>query len=171
MVFRLDYFPMTWAPMYSAVIASDDYVVSSMDKDKLKENGFLVKHQDGTRSKVNYKDLNIPFRSFWRIYSQRPYHIGPQVHRFAINEDGPYDVIKKDWEKLVFDIINKTLAYDTTHPKYVVEVTVAKSFLFFTDSKSDMRLEKTIEDTLTIYLGKPHADLLVSRPFLKKLVE
>lgn len=162
---------MTWAPMYSAVVMSDDYVVSAMDKDKLKENGFLVKHRDGTESKINYKDLNLPFRSFWRIYSQRPYNIGPQVHRFAINKNGPYNVIERDWEKRVFDIINKTLDYGPAHPKYVTEVTVAKSFLFFTDSKSDLRLEKTIEDTLTIYLEKPHKDLLISRPYLSRVVE
>ena len=111
-IFKWDYFPMTWAPMYSAVKASDDYVLSVLDKESVRGKGFRAKHRDGTYSNITYKDLNVPFRSFWQIYSQRTYGIGPQVHRFAINEHGPDHVIKRDWNKQLFQTVNKTL--DTT---------------------------------------------------------
>ncbi|MDA1121911.1 MAG: hypothetical protein O2887_15720 [Bacteroidetes bacterium] len=170
-IFRLDYFPMTWAPMYSAVKASDNYVISTLDLENVRNEGFIAKHQDGSMSNITYKDLNVPFRSFWQIYSQRTYGFGPQVHRFAVNEHGPYNYIERDWETKLFSTINKTLGYDQTNPKYVVELTVSKSFLFFTNTKSNLTLAKTINDTLTIRIGNSQKDIFITRPYLLDVVE
>ena len=170
-IFKLDYFPITWAPMYSAAKASDNYVISALDRDHVREVGFLAKHRDGSTSNITYRDLNVPFRSFWQIYSQRTYGFGPQVHRFAINEHGPYNNIERDWNRKLFETVNRTLGHNPGDDKYVVELTVSKSFLFFEKTKSDLTLAKTIKDTLTIYVNQPDLDPAETRPFLLDVAE
>lgn len=162
---------MTWAPMYSAVVASDNYVISALDRDKVRNEGFLVKHRDGSRSNVTYKDLNVPLRSFWQIYSQRTYGFGPQVHRFAINEFGPYNLIEVNWNERLFNTLNKTLGYSEDDPKFITEITATKYFHFFEETRTNPQLNHTITDTLTIKINDPHFDPAASRPYLKELVE
>ena len=169
-VFKIDYFPLTWAPMYAAIKSTEEYKITKMDKKEVKEEGFLVKHQDGTTSNITFKDLNIPFRNFYPIYSQRIYNIGPPKHRRAIDQYGKINTIEIDWETRLFNVLNNTLGYQESDPKFIVEISASKTILIYTDTKTNIRLDRSIEDVITIKWGQP-GESLKNKPFLVGLDE
>lgn len=161
---------MTWAPMYSAIKSTDEYKVTVLDKKQLKEEGFVVKHRDGTESTVKDKDLNIPFRNFYPLYSQRIYSIAPPKHRRAIDQFGKINTVDIDWETRLFNTLNKTLGYEESDPKYIVQISASKTILFYKNSKTDLTLDRSIDDTITIELGQSGKSLK-SKPYLIGLDE
>ncbi len=169
-IFRLDYFPMTWAPMYSAVKSTDDYKITVLDKKQLKEKGFVVKHRDGSASTVVSEDLNIPFRNFYPLYSQRIYSIGPPKHRRAIDQYGKVNAVDIDWETRLFNSLNQTFGYNENDPKFIVEISASKTILFYKNSKTDLTLDRSIHDTITIAWKQP-GKALKDKPYLIGLDE
>jgi hypothetical protein len=67
-IFRIDYFPLTWVPMYSGYKPRETISVKVFDKDK-EQKGFKVTYRDGSTGYVSSKDLNIPKPHFRRLYN------------------------------------------------------------------------------------------------------
>ena len=130
-IFRIDYFPLTWVPMYSSYYPDDTITAKVWDKDRI-SRGLLVTHRDGSTSYLSHKDLNIPKPNFRRLYYQRMFGSGPPKHRQGdrnlsqLNrlirglEEGEsnYSV---DWEWRMFWSLNKTLGYEPPDPRFVVK--------------------------------------------------
>jgi len=131
-IFRIDYFPLTWVPMYSVFEPSETISAKVWEKDKYGK-GILVTHRDGSTSYVSSKDLNIPKPNFRRLYYSRIFGSAPPKHKQgntelgAINrwvrgldEDEPNFSV--DWDWRMFWTLNKTLGHEPSDPKFIVRM-------------------------------------------------
>jgi len=131
-IFRIDYFPLTWVPMYSVYAPSDTISAKVWDKDQYKK-GLKVTHRDGSISYVSYKDLNIPKPNFRRLYYSRIFGTAPPKHKQGNTELGPLNrwirgldkgelYFSVDWEWRMFWTINKTLGHEPPDPQFIIRM-------------------------------------------------
>ena len=131
-IFRIDYFPLTWVPMYSVYEPRETIAVKVWDKDKYRK-GLKVTHRDGSTSYVSYKDLNIPKPNFRRLYYSRIFGTAPPKHKQGNTELGPMNRwirgleedepnFSVDWEWRMFWTLNKTLRHEPHDPKFIVRI-------------------------------------------------
>jgi len=131
-ILRIDYFPLTWVPMYSVFEPSETISAKVWDKDKYGK-GILVTHRDGSTSYVSAKDLNIPKPNFRRLYYSRIFGSAPPKHKQGntelgsinrwvrgLDEDEPYFSV--DWDWRMFWTLNKTLQHEPSDPKFIVRM-------------------------------------------------
>lgn len=137
---RCDSFPLTWAPMYVAHHSADTYSLTAMDKSELKANGFGITRRNGTRGRVTHEDLNTPFRTFWPLYAERAFGIGPPKHRRAVDDEGAYNTVEVDWPLRLFDTLNRTLGLDPSDPEFIVEIRASRRVIEFADIHSRPRI-------------------------------
>ena len=71
--FRIDRFPLSWAPMYSVwkPPQKDVLMVRDVDPERMKTEGFRVTRRDGSEGFVNRRDLNVRGSSMRRMYFRR----------------------------------------------------------------------------------------------------
>ncbi len=131
-IFRIDYFPLTWVPMYSVFEPSETISAKVWDKDQYRK-GLKVTHRDGSTSFISYKDLNIPKPNFRRLYYSRIFGTAPPKHKQGntklgalnrwvrgLDEGEPYFSV--DWEWRMFWTINKTLRHEPHDPQFIVRM-------------------------------------------------
>ena len=129
-LFRIDRFPLTWAPMYSTHSPGDSVSVRVLDEERMGQ-GIIVTHRDGTTSFVTKSDLNLPKWHFWRLYYERMFANGPNkfskgnanVDRLNLWIRGlaPGEpVFQVDWNWRVMRSLNKTLGYEPSDPGFIV---------------------------------------------------
>ena len=98
-IFRIDYFPLTWVPMYSVYEPRETIAVKVWDKDKYRK-GLKVTHRDRSTSYVSYKDLNIPQPNFRRLYYSRIFGTAPRNTSKATRNWGRSTDGSADWRKM-----------------------------------------------------------------------
>jgi len=131
-LFRVDRFPLTWAPMYS-VFKPDDTISTRVNDKELIRKGLRLTHRDGSTSYVSYPDLNIPRSNFKRLWGSLLFGHDPPKHKQgntslgAINRwvrglDATEPNFDVDWAWRVFWTINKTLELDPSDPRFVTRI-------------------------------------------------
>lgn len=131
-IFRIDYFPLTWVPMYSVYEPSEIISTSIKDKAAIKK-GFRVTHRDGSISYVSYKDLNMPKPNFGRLYNAIIFGHDPPKHkqgntslglinRWIRGLDDNERNFSVDWEWRMFWTINKTLRLEPGDPQFITRI-------------------------------------------------
>lgn len=131
-IFRIDYFPLTWVPMYSVYEPRETISVKVWDKDKYRK-GLKVTYRDGSTGYVSYKDLNIPKPNFRRLYYSRMFGTAPPKHKQGnielgtlnqwvrgLEEDEPR--FEVNWEWRMFWTLNKTLGHEPSDPKFIIRI-------------------------------------------------
>jgi len=135
-IFRIDYFPLTWVPMYSVYEPSETISKSIKDKAAMRK-GLRVTHRDGSISYVSYKDLNIPKPNYRRLHFSRTFGTAPPKHKQGNTELGSLNRFVRglnedesnfsvDWEWRMFWTLNKTLQFKPADPKFIVRIEVSK---------------------------------------------
>ncbi len=84
---RIDYFPLSWVPMYGLHEPKSELVVGVGDKLR-RDQGFFALRADGERARISARTLNVPKSNFRRLYAQRAFNNGPPHHsreRVALN--------------------------------------------------------------------------------------
>jgi hypothetical protein len=119
---RSDRFPLTWAPMYSAMTPNTSNVHKSLlqDRKRLDEQGFRVTYLNGEESWLPRRPLNLPKRSMWRYYYHASWNRNTarvsynnlrltdfERRIWGLGPDEDYEVI--DWHRRLFHAVNRTL--------------------------------------------------------------
>lgn len=131
-LFRVDRFPLSWAPMYSVFKPGETISTRVNDKAAIRK-GLHLTHRDGSTSYVSRTDLNMPRSNFKRLWGSLLFGHDPPKHKQGntslgsinrwirgLDQDEPnFDV---DWEWRVFWTVNKTLGLEPTDPGFVVRV-------------------------------------------------
>ncbi|MGH0038238.1 MAG: hypothetical protein ACQGVK_24670 [Myxococcota bacterium] len=131
-VFRIDRYPLTWAPMYSTYSVSET-VKRRVESQERARKGFRVRHRDGSSSFVGARDLNISKWIMSRVYYQRAFGKGPIKHRQGnqnlgalnrwIRGLGPDEPrFEVDWTPRLFWTLNKTLGFEPDDPEFIVRI-------------------------------------------------
>ena len=129
-IFRIDYFPLTWVPMYSDYKYGPSMSVPVGDLNKM-NRGFEVKRQNGHVDFIGPKELNIPASRFRRIYYQRAFGEGPvQYFRFrrgmsrmnlALHDwISPITTESIDWQQRVLRSLNETFYLTPGDPDFII---------------------------------------------------
>jgi hypothetical protein len=137
---RLDYFPLTWAPMYSAW-QPEEVTSNRVVEDAVYMRGLLVTRRDGSTGHLGARELNIVRNHMYRLYYQRAFGQPPVTWRHAVaslspfnrwlrglepGEEGPPD----DTEFRVFRSLNRTFGLEPDDPGFVVRVQAAYDILY-----------------------------------------
>ncbi|MFQ5504949.1 MAG: hypothetical protein ACE5F1_09170 [Planctomycetota bacterium] len=133
MLFRIDRFPLSWAPMYSVFEPRDRFKVKVMKRKRIKR-GFKVTRRDGSTDRVGVEELNIPFGNMRRLYAQRAFGKGPPKHTQGnaklgpmnrwirgLGEDEP-NFPRVDWDWRLFLSLNKTLGHEPSSPRFITRI-------------------------------------------------
>jgi hypothetical protein len=130
---RVDYYPLTWVPMYGHRDTSPVLIARVGDLDK-RADGFRATLADGTIRYINRKDLNMPAPNFRRLYDERMFGEGPPQFRrerlelSAFNRwwydtlIGPLNIPDDMYQRGVLDSVNLTLGRKMGEPDYVVQI-------------------------------------------------
>jgi hypothetical protein len=73
---RVDYFPLSWVPMYGYREIGPQLTVKFGDKSGRKR-GFFAQRANGETLYISAEDLNVPNANFRRLYHQRAYNNAP----------------------------------------------------------------------------------------------
>jgi hypothetical protein len=148
---RVDQFPLSWAPMYSVYRyrGTDTLAIVHKDKAFLREHGWLARRRDGGEEWVPLRRLNIPMRSFWRIYYERSFGSGSMNFKHANADAGAFDrwlwrlepgerTWGVDWSRRLLGSVNHTLGRKPQDPDFIVSLTASRETLRF--ERSTLRL-------------------------------
>lgn len=131
---RVDFFPLSWVPMYGQRQTGEHVHIVIGDKAARAKSGFLAERADGERINITRKDLNIPSTHFRRLFHQRAYNRGPPQHRrereklMPFNKwwyetfVGPDPLLTHNYPIELLDSVNKTLGYGANDPKRIVRL-------------------------------------------------
>jgi hypothetical protein len=139
---RIDYFPLSWVPMYS--LHRDLPVVAiPFGNAAERKRGFVAQRANGEVLTLSAADLNIPGANFRRLYSQRAFNWGPpqdnrERYRLApINRwwyealVGPDPLIGADYPRELLTSINRTYGYAPDDPRRIVRLQAQLDFALF----------------------------------------
>lgn len=145
-VFRIDRFPFTWAPMYSTVSARGPIIARRIvDREEMKK-GLVVTYRDGSEGRLNQDDLNIPKWNFYRLYYQRAFLGDPPKYLQLVSNLGALNrfvrgiepgqstrdaIPEKDWERRLFYSLNKTQGALPGDPRFIVRVRAHVEYAHF----------------------------------------
>lgn len=139
---RIDTFPLTWVPMYSEFVGTEDLTLPIGDRGDLKR-GFRVTTAEGETDYVGPEALNMPSTNFRRIYYLRSFGVGPPKHRreraalnplsnWIFDRFYPDPAVNVNWELRIMDTLNRTLDRDPADGDYIVRARAASDFATFT---------------------------------------
>ena len=138
---RIDRFPLTWAPMYSAFKRSPTLSRRAEDQSRAKQ-GLRATHRDGSKSYIGADELNISKWVMSRIYYQRAFGKGPVKYTQGNRSLGGFnrwfwgleegeEYFQADWEKRLFWTINRTLGHDPDDPGFVVKLRAESERVYY----------------------------------------
>ena len=145
---RIDYFPLSWVPMYGYRDARPTLVVSVGDL-SLRRRGFVAQRANGERLFISADDLNIPNANFRRLYHQRAFNNGPpqddrERHALAPFNRwwyetlvGPDPRIGANYPAKLLESVNKTFGYGQNDPRRIVRLESHLDFAAFDQAKLD----------------------------------
>jgi hypothetical protein len=145
---RVDYFPLSWVPMYGQ--RSEHPVATFRIGDLQKRTeGFAAIRANGETLNISQYTLNIPKANFRRLYSQRAFNIGPPQHnreRAALMPFnrwwmetlvGPDPLHGKNYPKRLLDSINETFGYGPEDPLRIVQLVAHTGLAEYTQAQLD----------------------------------
>ncbi len=145
---RVDYFPLSWVPMYGLHKPKSDLVVGVGDKLR-RDKGFFAQRANGERTRISARDLNVPNANFRRLYAQRAFNNGPPQHdreRVAligfnrwwyetlVGEDPRNN---RNYPAALLDSVNRTLGHGPADPRRIVRLESHLDFARFTRAQLD----------------------------------
>jgi len=145
---RVDYFPLSWVPMYGFREESDRLTVAVGDLDR-RDRGFAALRANGERTYLSRRDLNIPPANFRRLYQERAFGEGPPQHTrerarlIAFNRwwyetlIGPDPAIGQDYPGDILRSANATFGYGPNDPRRFVQLEAHLDFATFTRQQLD----------------------------------
>lgn len=140
---RIDYFPLSWVPMYGLHKAKDTVTVGVGDK-AFRDEGFVAIRANGERLRVSARDINVPNANFRRLYAQRAFNNAPPQHdreRVALigfnrwwyeTLVGPDPKLNRDYPATLLTSVNRTLGYGPADPRRIVQLESHLDFAAFT---------------------------------------
>ncbi len=140
-VFRIDRFPLTWAPMYSTFTPKTRVGRRIEDQGRARK-GLRVTHRDGSTSRVGHRELNVSKWVMSRIYYQRAFEKGPVKHRQGNTNLGALNRwihgvgedelrFEVDWAPRLFWTLNKTLGHEPDDPGFIVGIRAAEEKVYY----------------------------------------
>jgi hypothetical protein len=128
---RVDYFPLSWVPMYGRREPAGDktFFIGDLERRKL---GFGARRADGEQVFISPKTLNIPSANFRRLYMQRAFNGGPPHHtreRLALMPFnrwwyetliGPDPLLGANYPAQLLRSINQTLGFGPDDSRRIV---------------------------------------------------
>ena len=139
---RVDYFPLSWVPMYGYHIVGEKVTVGIGDKSR-RDQGFAAQRANGERLYISADDLNVPNANFRRLYHQRAFNNGPpqddreRAALIAFNRwwyetlVGPDPRLNRRYHMQLLDSVNRTFGYGPTDPQRIVRLEAALDFASF----------------------------------------
>ena len=139
---RIDYFPLSWVPMYGLHNPREQLVVGVGDKAVRKE-GFVAVRANGERTRISAIHLNVPNANFRRLYAQRAFNNGPPQHdreRAALigfnrwwyeTLVGPDPRLDRRYHLQLLDSVNRTFGYRPGDPQRIVRLEAPLLFATF----------------------------------------
>jgi hypothetical protein len=140
---RVDYFPLSWVPMYGLHKPADDLTVGVGDL-AVRTEGFVAIRANGERTRISARDLNVPNANFRRLYSQRAFNNGPPQHErervalIGFNRWWYETLIGEDPRKhrnysgILLSSVNRTLGFGPDSPQRIVRLESHLDFARFT---------------------------------------
>jgi len=140
-IFRIDRFPLTWAPMYSVYRGKPIISVRRVDKAEMKR-GLVATHRDGTTRRVSWRDLNVPKWNFWRLYYQRAFGGNPNTFKSGNAKLGALNRrlrglapgernFEADWTWRILRSVNGALGLRPDDPRFIVRLEADLERLYF----------------------------------------
>ena len=132
-ILRIDYFPLSWVPMYGYRLYSEQLTVKFGDK-SARDRGFLAQRANGQKLYISADDLNVPSANFRRLYNQRAFNVGPpqdareRVSLMSFNRwwyetfVGPDPRLTPNYSGQLLTSVNKTLGYRLSDPRRIVRL-------------------------------------------------
>ena len=132
-ILRIDYFPLSWVPMYGYRLYSEQLTVKFGDK-SARDRGFLAQRANGQTLYVSADDLNVPSANFRRLYNQRAFNVGPpqdareRVSLMSFNRwwyerfVGPDPRLSPNYSGQLLASVNRTLGYGPRDPRRIVRL-------------------------------------------------
>lgn len=145
---RIDYFPLSWVPMYGFRNEEPTLTVAVGDSAR-RDRGFAAVRANGERLFVSRRDLNMPPANFRRLYQERMFGEGPPQHRrerarlWAFNRwwyrnlIGDDPATNADYPRDILRSANRTLGYGPADPERLVALEVQLDFATFTREALD----------------------------------
>jgi len=145
---RVDYFPLSWVPMYGYHVTGPAVTVSIGDKDERKR-GFAAQRANGEKLYISAEDLGVPNANFRRLYHQRAFNNGPPQddrERAALMPFnrwwyetfvGPDPRLDRRYAEQLLVSVNKTFGYGPTDPRRIVRLEASLNFATFEHSDVD----------------------------------
>ena len=130
---RIDYFPLSWVPMYGLHKDKDRVRVGVGDK-AFRREGFVAVRANGEQVRVSAQDLNVPNANFRRLFAQRAYNNAPPQHDreraalIAFNRwwyetlVGPDPLQNRNYPDTLLKSVNSTLGFGPTDPRRIVQL-------------------------------------------------
>lgn len=143
---RVDYFPLSWVPMYGLHKTRDQLVVGVGDK-AVRSEGFVAYRANGERLRISARDLNVPNANFRRLYAQRAFNNAPPQHdreRVALigfnrwwydQLVGPDPLLNRNYPATLMGSINQTLGHNADDPLRIVRLESHMKFARFTPAQ------------------------------------
>lgn len=140
---RIDYFPLSWVPMYGLHKAKDNVRVGVGDK-AFRRDGFVAVRANGERLRISARDLNVPNANFRRLFAQRAFNNAPPQHdreRAALigfnrwwyeTLVGPDPLLNRNYPDTLLKSVNSTLGFGPTDPRRIVQLESHLDFATFT---------------------------------------
>lgn len=145
---RIDYFPLSWVPMYGFREESEFVTVAVGDL-KRRDLGFSAVRANGETLFLSRRDLNMPPANFRRLYQERAFGEGPPQHRreraalIAFNRWW-YDTLigddparNADYPRDILNSVNRTLKLEAGDPRRIVQLESHLDFATFTRAHLD----------------------------------
>jgi len=145
---RIDYFPLSWVPMYG-FREDRPYMTVAVGDLKRREMGFAAVRANGEQLFLGRRDLNMPPANFRRLYQERAFGEGPPQHRreraalmrfnqwwyeTLIGEDPAKTA---DYPRDILRSVNATLGLGPGDPRRVVQLEAHLDFASFTRADLD----------------------------------
>ncbi len=140
---RIDYFPLSWVPMYGYHVAGNSVTVGVGDKDR-RSQGFDAWRANGEQLTISATDLNVPNANFRRLYQQRAFNQGPpqddreRAALMAFNKwwyetfVGPDPRLNRRYPQQLLESVNATFGYGPDDPRRIVRLDARLDFATFT---------------------------------------
>jgi hypothetical protein len=145
---RIDYFPLSWVPMYGHHRAKPAVTVSIGDLDERKR-GFAAWRANGEHLYISAEDLGVPNANFRRLYHQRAFNNGPpqdKRERAALMPFnrwwyetfvGPDPMLDRRYAEQLLTSVNRTFGYGPQDSRRIVRLEAGLNKATFTRADVD----------------------------------
>jgi len=145
---RIDYFPLSWVPMYGFHRAKPNVTVTIGDLDERKR-GFAAWRANGEHLYISAEDLGVPNANFRRLYHQRAFNSGPPQDKreraglMRFNRwwyetfVGPDPMLDRRYAEQLLTSVNRTVRYGPQDPRRIVRLEAGLNKATFTRADVD----------------------------------